>query len=49
MYILQKLNRFIIPRTELTYPCHQLKMHQYAMSVRGNNGGSAQGTLFENA
>jgi len=27
MYILQKLNRFIIPRTELTYPCHQMKMH----------------------
>ncbi len=30
MYILQKLGRFVIPRTELTYPCHQLKMHQNA-------------------
>ena len=30
MYILQKLNRFVIPRTELTYPSHQLKMHQNA-------------------
>jgi len=30
MYVLQKLNRFVIPRTELTYPCHQLKMHQNA-------------------
>jgi citrate lyase beta subunit len=33
MYILQKLNRFIIPRTELTYPCHQLKMHQNAAAA----------------
>ncbi|MGB2693860.1 MAG: CoA ester lyase [Dehalococcoidia bacterium] len=30
MYVLQKLNRFVIPRTELTYPSHQLKMHQNA-------------------
>jgi len=30
MYILQKLNRFIVPRTELKYPCHQPKMHQNA-------------------
>ena len=30
MYVLQKLNRFVIPRTELTYPCHQLKMHANA-------------------
>ncbi len=30
MYVLQKLNRFVIPRTELTYPGHQLKMHQNA-------------------
>ena len=30
MYVLQKLNRYVIPRTELTYPCHQLKMHQNA-------------------
>jgi hypothetical protein len=22
MYVLQKLNRFVIPRTELTYPWH---------------------------
>src|SRR2546428_11368631 len=33
MYILQKLNRFIVPRTELTYPCHQLKMHQNAAAA----------------
>jgi citrate lyase subunit beta/citryl-CoA lyase len=30
MYVLQKLSRVVIPRTELTYPCHQLKMHQNA-------------------
>jgi len=30
LYILQKLNRFVIPRTELTYPSHQLKMHENA-------------------
>ena len=30
MYVLQKLNRFVIPRTELTYPGHQMKMHQNA-------------------
>ncbi|OGO49425.1 MAG: hypothetical protein A2148_08055 [Chloroflexi bacterium RBG_16_68_14] len=33
MYLLQKLNRFVIPRTELTYPCHQLKMHQNAAAA----------------
>jgi len=33
MYVLQKLNRFVIPRTELTYPSHQLKMHQNAASA----------------
>ncbi len=33
MYILQKLNRFVIPRTELTYPSHQLKMHQNAAAA----------------
>ncbi len=33
MYLLQKLNRFVIPRTELTYPCHQLKMHQNAAAT----------------
>src|SRR5262245_9553396 len=30
MYILQKLNRFVIPRTELTYPAHTLKMNEKA-------------------
>ncbi len=30
MYVLQKLNRFVIPRTELTYPSHMLKMHERA-------------------
>jgi citrate lyase beta subunit len=30
MYVLKKQNRFVIPRTELTYPSHQLKMHQNA-------------------
>jgi len=30
MFVLSKLNRFIIPRTELTYPCHTLKMHENA-------------------
>jgi citrate lyase subunit beta/citryl-CoA lyase len=33
MYILSKLNRFVIPRTELTYPSHQLKMHQNAAAA----------------
>jgi citrate lyase beta subunit len=33
MFILQKLNRIVIPRTELTYPCHQLKMHQNAAAA----------------
>jgi citrate lyase subunit beta/citryl-CoA lyase len=28
MYILQKLGRFVIPRTELTYPAHTIKMHE---------------------
>ena len=27
MYVLPKLNRYVIPRTELTYPCHNPKMH----------------------
>ena len=30
MYVLQQLNRLVIPRTELTYPSHVLKMHQNA-------------------
>jgi citrate lyase subunit beta/citryl-CoA lyase len=30
MYVLQKLNRFVIPRTELTYPAHTMKMHENA-------------------
>jgi citrate lyase beta subunit len=33
MYLLQKLNRYVIPRTELTYPCHRLKMHQNAAAA----------------
>lgn len=33
MYVLPKLNRFVIPRTELTYPGHQLKMHQNAAAA----------------
>ena len=33
MYVLPKLNRYVIPRTELTYPCHQLKMHQNAAAT----------------
>src|SRR3990172_7909835 len=33
MHVLQKLNRFVIPRTELTYPSHQLKMHQNAAAA----------------
>lgn len=33
MYILQKLNRIVIPRTELTYPGHLLKMHQNAAAA----------------
>jgi citrate lyase subunit beta/citryl-CoA lyase len=33
MYVLQKLGRFVIPRTELTYPSHQLKMHQNAATA----------------
>ena len=30
MYILQKQKRFVIPRTELTYPAHTLKMNEKA-------------------
>jgi citrate lyase subunit beta/citryl-CoA lyase len=30
MYVLQKLGRFVIPRTELTYPAHTMKMHENA-------------------
>ncbi|MDO8612589.1 MAG: CoA ester lyase [Dehalococcoidia bacterium] len=33
MYLLQKLNRYVIPRTELTYPGHLLKMHQNAAAA----------------
>jgi citrate lyase subunit beta/citryl-CoA lyase len=33
MFILKKLNRVVIPRTELTYPCHQLKMHHNAAAA----------------
>ena len=30
MYLLQKLNRFVIPQTELADPSHQLNMHERA-------------------
>ncbi|MFQ6019347.1 MAG: aldolase/citrate lyase family protein, partial [Dehalococcoidia bacterium] len=30
MFVLEKLNRFVVPRTELTYPCHNLEMHHKA-------------------
>jgi len=30
MYIMQKQGRFVIPRTELTYPAHTLKMNEKA-------------------
>ena len=30
MYVMQKQGRIVIPRTELTYPCHTLKMNQNA-------------------
>ena len=30
MYVMQKQGRFVIPRTELTYPCHTLKMNEKA-------------------
>jgi len=33
MYVLEKLNRYVIPRTELTYPCHQLKLHHNAAAA----------------
>ncbi len=33
MYVLQKKGLLVIPRTELTYPCHQLKMHQKAAAA----------------
>src|SRR3972149_196986 len=38
MYILQKLNRFIIPRTELTYPCHQMKQHHTPAGAAVDHG-----------
>jgi citrate lyase subunit beta/citryl-CoA lyase len=33
MYVLQKLSRLVIPRTELTYPCHTLKMNEKAAAA----------------
>ncbi len=33
MYVLQKLNRFVIPRTELTYPGHTLKLSEKAAAA----------------
>lgn len=33
MYVMQKQGRFVIPRTELTYPAHTLKMNEKAASA----------------
>lgn len=33
MYIIEGGHRFVIPRTELTYPCHLLRMHQNAAAA----------------
>lgn len=33
MYIIEGGQRFVIPRTELTYPCHLLRMHQNAAAA----------------
>lgn len=33
MYVLQKLNRFVIPRTELTYPAHTMKLNEKAAAA----------------
>src|SRR5438477_605788 len=33
MYVLQKQGLLVIPRTELTYPAHTLKMHEKAASA----------------
>lgn len=30
MFVIENGSRLVIPRTELTYPCHQLKFHQNA-------------------
>lgn len=30
MYVLEKQGRYVIPRTELTYPCHLMKFHENA-------------------
>ncbi|MFQ5513558.1 MAG: HpcH/HpaI aldolase/citrate lyase family protein [Myxococcota bacterium] len=30
MFYLEKLGRLVIPRTELTYPCHKIEMHKKA-------------------
>jgi citrate lyase beta subunit len=30
MFILEKQNTFVVPRTELTYPCHLMKLHENA-------------------
>jgi citrate lyase subunit beta/citryl-CoA lyase len=34
MYILDNGNRFVIPRTEMTYPGHSLKLHQNAADAQ---------------
>ncbi|MCS7277066.1 MAG: CoA ester lyase [Dehalococcoidia bacterium] len=36
MYVLEKQGRFIIPRTELTYPCHNLRMHENAAATNAD-------------
>ena len=30
MFVIEGGTRFVIPRTELTYPCHVLRMHENA-------------------
>ncbi len=34
MYIMQKQGRFVIPRTELTYPAHTIKMNEKAAQAK---------------
>ncbi|MEE8508714.1 MAG: aldolase/citrate lyase family protein, partial [Myxococcota bacterium] len=33
MFYLEKQGRLVIPRTELTYPCHKIEMHQKAATA----------------
>src|SRR3989304_995805 len=30
MFVIEEGTRFVIPRTELTYPCHNMRMHENA-------------------